>query len=254
MIPTVSRIPAPSCQVCGATARRPFIRHEGMELFECAACGLIYLDPMPAPDESERLYDDAYAGASEGYFRKVPEKMRRARRRLAQIARIARIVKPAPNGRFLDVGCNGGFMVEAARAHGFEAHGIDLDPVSIAWARAHYPGGRFVHGRIEDYADPGPFDAVYCSEVIEHVADANAFLAAIAERMRPGALLYLTTPDIGHWRRPRDVRRWDGFCPPAHCLYFNPRNLTQLLARHGFEVFRRRLALKPGIKLLAWRR
>jgi len=235
------------CQVCGATARRRFIRHEHMELFECAACGLVYLDPMPQPDATERLYNDAYDGASTGYFRKVPQKMRRARRRLAQIATLV------PSGRFLDVGCNGGFMVEAARRRGFEAHGIDLDPVSIAWARAHYPGGHFVAGRIEDHDQLGPFDAVYCSEVIEHVADANGFVAAIAERMRPRALLYLTTPDISHWRRPRDVRRWDAFCPPAHCLYFNPRNLTKLLARHGLQAFRRRLALKPGIKLLAWR-
>ena len=44
-------------------------------------------------------------------------------------------------------------------------------------------------------------------------------------------------------------RRWDAFCPPAHCLYFNPASLIGLLARHGLELLRRRLAFKPGIKL-----
>ena len=218
-----------------------------MELFECAACGLVYLDPMPEPAALDQLYSDAYDGASEGYFRKVPQKMRRARGRMRQIAALV------PRGRFLDVGCNGGFMVEAARERGFEAHGVDLDPVSIAWAKDHYPGGEFFAGRIEDYQTGAPFDAVYCSEVIEHVHGANAFLAAIAARMRPGAVLYLTTPDISHWRRPRDITRWDGFCPPAHCLYFNPDNLTRLLDRHGLGVFRRLPAFKPGIKLLARR-
>ena len=38
-------------------------------------------------------------------------------------------------------------------------------------------------------------------------------------------------------------------CPPAHCLYFNPSSLIGLLARHGLELLRRRLAFKPGIKL-----
>jgi len=66
-------------------------------------------------------------------------------------------------------------------------------------------------------------------------------------------VLYLTTPDISHWRRPRDLTLWDGFCPPSHCIYFSPGNLTRLLVEHGFEVFRRFVAWKPGIKVLARR-
>ena len=98
------------------------------------------------------------------------------------------------------------------------------------------------------------FAAVYCSEVIEHAPDANRFVAAIAALMAPGAVLYLTTPDIRHWRRPKDIVRWDAFAPPSHCIYFSPRNLTRLLHQHGLAVFRRRLAFKPGIKLLARKR
>ena len=143
-------------------------------------------------------------------------------------------------------------MVEAARELGFEATGIDLDPVSVAYAREHFPLNSFFHGPAEGFA-PGEtlFDAVYCSEVIEHVPDANAFVAALPRLMAPGAVLYLTTPDIGHWRRPRRLERWDAFCPPAHCLYFSPANLTRLLARHALVVVRRRFAWKPGIKLFA---
>ena len=247
---------ASPCQICGAAPHRPFIRHDGWTLFECRACGLVFVDPMPSAEEIGGLYDDAYAGATEGYFAKVGAKMRRTRRRCRALARQApRPSGEAGRGRFLDVGCNGGFMVEAARELGFAATGLDPDPVSIDWARAHYPANRFVHGTIEDF-DPGAerFAAVYCSEVIEHAPDANRFVAAIAAAMAPGAALYLTTPDIGHWRRPREVRRWDAFAPPGHCLYFNPTNLTRLLAKHGLEVFRRRLALKPGIKLLARKR
>ena len=167
-----------------------------MGLFECAACGLVYLDPMPEPAALDQLYSDAYDGASEGYFRKVPQKMRRARGRMRQIAALV------PRGRFLDVGCNGGFMVEAARERGFEAHGVDLDPVSIAWAKDHYPGGEFFAGRIEDYQTGAPFDAVYCSEVIEHVHGANAF--------------------------PRRDRRADapGCCPLSHDARYQPLAAT----------------------------
>ena len=143
--------------------------------------------------------------------------------------------------------------MEAARESGFEAFGIDLDPVSLSYARKHFPHNQYFHGRIEDYRDQGLFDVIYCSEVIEHVGDANKFLAATVRLMKPGALLYLTTPDISHWRRPRDLNRWDAFCPPAHCLYFNPENLTTLLTCHGLQVIKRHWAWKPGIKFYARR-
>lgn len=75
--------------------------------------------------------------------------------------------------------------------------------------------------------------------------------SAIAGLLRPGGLFFVTTPDISHWRRPRNLASWDGFNPPAHCIYFNPRSLTELLARHGLAVIEQRPAFKPGIKLLA---
>ena len=237
----------PLCPACGVEARSHVISHEGMDLYRCGGCALIFLDPMPGAGDIAALYNDAYQGATTSYFAKVPAKMRRSRGRARQIRRYVH------SGRFLDVGCNGGFVVEAAREQGFDAHGIDPDPQSIAYARAHYPLATYFEGTMEDFdgGAGGGFDAVYCSEVIEHVPDVNRFVAAIVRAMAPGAVLYLTTPDIGHWRRPRDLRRWDGFCPPAHCLYFNPASLTGLLARHGLGIVRRRLAFKPGIKLFA---
>ena len=238
---------ASACQVCGNNAPSAFASKNGHQLHQCPECLLVYLDPMPGIDEFSVLYDDAYEGATAGYFAKTHKKLRRARRRLSHILR------KVPGGRFLDIGCNGGFTVEAAREGGFDAFGIDLDEVSLAYARNHFPHNQYFHGRIEDYPSAGLFDVVYCSEVIEHVGDANRFLAATARLMKPDALLYLTTPDISHWRRPKDINGWDAFCPPAHCLYFNPVNLTTILARHGLRVIRRHWAWKPGIKLYARR-
>ena len=233
------------CQVCGGGGL-PYLTHEGMVLRRCPDCALVFMDPMPDATAVGALYTDAYEGASEGYFTKVDSKMRRSRRRARWLAR------RAAGRRFLDVGCNGGFMAEAMRERGFVSHGIDPDPVSIDWARSHYPENRFHVAAAEDFApDDVAFDVVYCSEVIEHSPDVNRFVAALAALMVPGGLLFLTTPDFGHWRRPRDLAAWDGFCPPSHCIYFSRGNLARLLAKHGLRVVHRRPAFKPGIKVLA---
>lgn len=246
---------SPICQICGGHNIAPFLEQRGMTLVRCRGCGFVWLHPLPGSAEVSVMYTDAYAGTTAGYFGKVDKKMRRSRGR----ARALRAMMPAraSKPRLLDVGASGGFLVEAAREAGFDATGIELDAASVGYARAHYPQNRFVQGTVEEFAQQSPdtwFDAVYCSEVIEHVTDVNAFVAAIASVMPAGAILYLTTPDIGHWRRPRDITRWDAFDPPSHCLYFDSRTLKRLLARHGFSDIRRRFAWKPGLKVIARRR
>ena len=221
-----------------------------MILRRCPDCALVFLDPPPAPAARATLYSNAYAGASAGYFAKRDKKLKRSRSRIGRILR--QLGRGGDGLAFLDVGSNGGFLAEAAREAGFAVTGIEPDRVSIDYARRNFPGISFVNGFIEQI-DPGEaaFDVVYCSEVIEHSGDCNGFVAALARALKPGGLLYLTTPDISHWRRPRAVERWDAFCPPAHCLYFSPDNLTRLLDRNGLTVIRRQFAWKPGIKLFA---
>ena len=239
------------CQVCRATLRRPFaeVAHPGfgsLHLWQCAECDFVYLDPMPPAEALAALYD---SDTGAGYCARADAKLRRARGRIRQLSR------HVTGDRFLDVGCNGGFMVEAARLAGLNAQGLDPDAASIGWAAQAFPACNFSVATLEDFAarEVGAFDALYCSEVIEHSPDCDAFAAALHRLSAPGAVLYLTTPDISHWRRPRNLDAWDAFKPPEHCLYFSPGNLALLLERHGFTILRRRPAFKPGIKILARR-
>jgi SAM-dependent methyltransferase len=240
-----------ACQVCGGITRL-YYQKGAITLKECSSCGFIALDPLPDEAAVAHFYGDPFRGATKSYFTKVEAKLKRSRKR---VRRLARMFGPGPLGKsFLDVGCNGGFLAQAAFEAGFAATGIDPDRHSIEYARAHYPACEFLEGKLEDGVIAGRrFDAVYCSEVIEHVPDANRFMGALAGALTPGGVLYLTTPDISHWRRPKDLTRWDAFCPPVHCLYFSPGSLALLLEKHGLAVIRRQWAFKPGIKLLARR-
>ncbi len=248
-------IDAPDCPACGQAHRRLYFATAGARLYECLECGLVYLDPLPGSEELDALYTDAYAGAQTGYFAKPEKKLRRSRIRARIIARLFK----RSNGRFLDIGCNGGFMVEAARALGFDAWGIDPDPVSVRYAQQHFPDNHFICSSLEDFLPvdthgmPARFDVIYCSEVIEHVPTPDKFLSEIFHLLAPGGLAYLTTPDISHWRRPRDLMRWDAFCPPSHCIYFTPASLIKLAKACGFTVHSKRRAWKPGIKLVLLR-
>lgn len=243
------------CPICNSTVQAPFAAKNGCTVVRCA-CGFVFQSPLPSGGDTTALYDDAYTGTTAGYFAKVDKKMRRSRGRARRLrAQVASGSRP----RLLDVGANGGFMLEAAREAGFDVQGVELDPRSVAYAHRHYPACPVFHGSVEGYIEQHPsaagsFDVVYCAEVIEHVPDVNSFVAAIAALMRRDGRLYLTTPDIGHWRRPKDIQCWDAFDPPAHCLYFDRESLGRLLVKHGLRLIRRDIAFKPGLKVMAGRR
>ncbi len=246
------------CQVCDSRDCPPLIEQDGWQYRRCADCGLVFLSPMLNDDELAALYANPDSGGTRAYFRKEASKLRRARGRVRHLSKAMTGGKDGPGGRlFLDVGCSGGFMTQAAMTAGFTAWGIDPDGDAVAHAEQHYPGATYRVGGLTEFAaefasqTEDRFDAVYCSEVLEHVADANAFIGAIASVMAVGGVLYLTTPDIGHWRRPKNLPDWDVFTPPHHCLFFSIGNLRQLLARHGLEIYHRQWAFKPGLKVLA---
>ena len=101
--------------------------------------------------------------------------------------------------RVLDVGCGGGLLSEAMAKAGAEVTGIDLAPELLKVARLHgLESGVKVDYRqqsVEDLAEQAPatFDAITCMEMLEHVPDPAAILAACATLLKPGGKLFVST-------------------------------------------------------------
>lgn len=148
----------------------------------------------------------------------------------------------------LDVGCGGGLVAEPLARMGAAVVGLDAGAEVIAVARAHAAAqGLAIDYRVGEVTGlaaerPAAFDLVTCLEVIEHVADRAAFLAALAALLRPGGLLVFSTPNrtiaarVGLiWGAERIARLipdgghdWHRFVTPAE--------LTAMMAAAGLSV------------------
>lgn len=98
----------------------------------------------------------------------------------------------------LDVGCGAGLAAEALAQRGVRVSGIDAAGEALEAARAHAAGRNlpltYRQAAPEDLAAEGArFDVVIALEVIEHVTDRAAFLAALARLVAPGGLVILST-------------------------------------------------------------
>lgn len=106
---------------------------------------------------------------------------------------------PLRGAKVVDVGCGGGLLSEALAASGADVTGIDLAPALLDVARLHlHESGLAVDYRetsVEALAAESAerFDAVTCMEMLEHVPDPGAVVAACARLLKAGGRLFVST-------------------------------------------------------------
>jgi 2-polyprenyl-6-hydroxyphenyl methylase/3-demethylubiquinone-9 3-methyltransferase len=104
------------------------------------------------------------------------------------------------NGKaVLDVGCGGGILSESMARRGAKVTGIDLGEKALKVAKLHQlESGVAVDYRliaVEALAAemPAAFDVVTCMEMLEHVPDPSAIVAACAKLVKPGGHVFFST-------------------------------------------------------------
>jgi len=241
MIPATERpFETIDCPVCTGSSFQPLFEKRGEQFVRCQGCGLVLINPRPVFGVVAETYDAAY---TESYIRKADKKRARCLRWVRRIQR-----RYQAQGRWLDVGCSAGFMVEAASNAGFEAHGVELEAAAVEFGRRQLGLRNLACGTLEDQSYPaGHFDVISMYDVLEHVPDLNATVAELKRILAPGGVIEIRTPDVGHWTTPRALERWPEIKPSEHLYYFDRRTLPRLFARHGLRVRERRFMFKSAL-------
>jgi SAM-dependent methyltransferase len=160
-------------------------------------------------------------------------------------------------GRVLDYGCGVGNYSRTLASRGWEVWGVDANRERLKEAEtltgAEGLGDRchFVEVAISESRlpfDDGHFDAIFASEVIEHVPDMVTFIGELKRVLRKGGSLYLTTPNgvsYRHvtknliWRAPKRIpviESWPQYLPgkEGHIYYWDVWTLYRLMHINGF--------------------
>jgi 2-polyprenyl-3-methyl-5-hydroxy-6-metoxy-1,4-benzoquinol methylase len=129
--------------------------------------------------------------------------------------------------RVLDIGCNLGYGTNLLAEKAPDVTGVDLSAAAIAEAERRYARPGLAFRCIDGTRLPWPdasFDAVTSLQVIEHIDAVGDFLSEVRRVLRPGGLVFLTTPNA--------AIRLDPGMPP-----WNPYHVREYTA----EALRREL-------------
>ncbi len=207
----------------------------------CGDCGLLRLDPQPAPEELQRYYPKDYwfapdrgaAGRLEEAYRRLV--LRDHVRFVEAALRSSRTVGP-----LLDVGCGGGLFLGMMRERGVRVAGLDFsrEAAAITWRRQGVPA-------ICASLERAPFGAgslggITMFHVLEHLYDPRAYLGAAHELLEPGGRLIVQVPNAASWQFRLLGRFWNGVDVPRHLFDFRDRDVERLLVESGFAVVRRK--------------
>lgn len=191
------------------------------------------------------------------------------RKRVDFIAGVLQQTLP-PGACILDVGCGNGVISRHLGGLGFEVLGIDVSEKTIEKARSltQLPNVQFLKKSAEELvADGQTYEAVICSEVLEHLNDPGALLRVLYQTLAPKGKLIVTVPNGAGprellvtrpvlklrrqnnwlWRSVVGLKKALGYSGTTvqsaadnldHIQFFTRKDLEQLSRRHGFTITR----------------
>jgi SAM-dependent methyltransferase len=239
------------CNICASTRTEPYIEQPYRSLRRCLDCRLVFVHPMPSEQEKADIERRAY---SEQLLPELADFFANCHRDFREDAVIRGfreglewMGREREPGKLLDVGPGTGiFLYLARRDFGWDPTGIDICEQSAAKAAEEFDVPVDIGDFYAHPYPPGSFAAVTMLDMLEHTTDPMTTLQRAWELLEPGGLLYVVVPNhrclltviLDRWIRwggPLREYFTERLYVAPHVYYFNPRNLSQALARAGFE-------------------
>lgn len=218
------------CPYCHSPAQPHW---PGVQVWRCPACDLRFRWPLPDADALAAAYQTAWERPSANTYTGATDAALAAvyRRRLAQLAG----VPPLAGQRLLEFGAGQGAMLAALAAAGAEVQAVE--PYGAAFLQAQ---GWSVWPALSALPPQTPlFDGILTMQVVEHVAAPWHTLAQLAQWLKPGGWLYVSTIHAGSLHARLRGPRWREVQNRAHLIFFTPRSLAVMLRRAGLSRVQR---------------
>lgn len=215
-----------NCRICNSTRISLVYKTEDLFIFKCLNCKAVFLGNQLDEKTIKSLY--GYYGHSTFSDRISPTTKLHYERLLDSFKRQRK------NNAIIDVGCGAGHFMQCAAEKNWKIDGTEISDEAIKIARGKRQN--VIKGDIASLdLEKEKYDIATLFELIEHVFDPEGMIKKLSYIVRSGGLVYMTTPNYNSITRRILGNRW-GIFHKEHIFYFTPRDLAQLLNKHGFKI------------------
>lgn len=236
------------CAACDSSSNEPIFGG----LLRCRHCGHAFAPPEASDEELAAIYSEKYF-AGEEYHDYLADKDVAQRNFRARLSVLKSFMNPARHRRLFEVGCAYGFFLEVARESFDSVEGIDVSAAAVNHAKDNLDLDAVCADLLQYDLGGREFDVACMWDTIEHLARPDLYVAKLAEHMRTGALIAVTTGDFASLNARVRRTKWRLMHPPSHAHYFSIASMSTMLDRFGFDtVYARHCGFYRSIRSMAY--
>jgi SAM-dependent methyltransferase len=136
--------------------------------------------------------------------------------------------------KILEIGSGLGYLTYALNKADYKVIGLDVSQTAVDEAAKTF-GDNYICKDLFEYSEsnPGSYDIVILTEVIEHVGKPLNFISAIIKLLKPGGRAIITTPNKSFY--PKDVI-WASDLPPVHCWWLSEGSMSFIAGKLNLDI------------------
>ena len=157
----------------------------------------------------------------------------------------------------LDVGCGTGVLGAFFRNHQqCRVYGIEINEAAFQVAKENLT--EVLKANVETMELPYQadfFDAIIMGDVLEHLINPVEAIKKLLPVLKPGGKIYITVPNIRHWKELRDLvfkDKWEyaswGILDFTHLRFFTKTSIVKLMQQHQINVLSARWVIQQPSK------
>jgi 2-polyprenyl-3-methyl-5-hydroxy-6-metoxy-1,4-benzoquinol methylase len=205
---------------------------EVFDYYQCSACGLIFMDPIPS--DMSPFYTGGYDT--------IPDNFSQLKK-LANVAkkdryRIESILKYKQGGRLLEIGPWMGVFSCIAKEAGFAVTAIEMNQQCVNFLKD------VVGVEAVQSCDPAAtldtlnekFDVIALWHSLEHLPDPWRVVQKATQRLAPGGILYIAVPNVESYDFTVLREKWLHLDTPRHLYFYPAHSLEALCIASGLKT------------------
>lgn len=214
-------------------------KENGYKVLDCRECGFIHIDPVPTPEELDKVYREEYYKDEKPLFiKRVMEDLDWWEKVYDDRYDFLEEKLGTEKRTILDIGCGPGYFLKRGMERGWKCLGVE--PSRQASEHAKGLGVDVINAFLDNAPINEKFDAVHTSEVLEHVTDPSGVLEKAYSLLNHGGIICCVVPN--DYSPVQKVLKYKlnyrpyWLAPPHHINYFSFGSLSALLEHAGFKV------------------